>query len=133
MLQCTARCSLMHYMTSRTSGFRPSVRLSHEQLTRDSIYTCIANMLSSVHPSLTHVHQSNTVKFRQWECITNIRLSISHTVDITFTACRQHVSIATTLVISGSTTDSSKLCQIAMKLLARDSTQHMQSALASLH
>ena len=94
MLQCTARCSLMHYMTSRTSGFRPSVRLSHEQLTRDSIYTCIANMLSSVHPSLTHVHQSNTVKFRQWECITNIRLSISHTVDITFTACRQHVNIS---------------------------------------
>jgi len=75
-------------------------------------------MLSSVHPSLTHVHQSKTVKCSQWECVTSIRLSISHTVDITFTTCRQHVNIATTLVISGSTTDSSKLCQIAMIISA---------------
>jgi len=42
-------------------------------------------------PSVSHTRASvKTVKFSQCECITSIRVSISHTVDITFTACRQH-------------------------------------------
>jgi len=42
----------------------------------------------------------------------------SYSHGLTFTARRQHVNIATTLVISGSTTDSLKLCQIAMIISA---------------
>ena len=83
-----------------------------------SMYSVYAVVDTSVHPSLTHVRQSKTVELSQWKCITSIRPSICHTVDITFTACRQHVNIATELVISGSTTDSSKLCQIAMIISA---------------
>jgi len=84
-----------------------SLRPSHEWIACNSIYADRA-MLSpvrlsfceSVHPSVTLV---------EWLML------ISHIVDITFTACRQHVNIATTIVICGFTTaDSLKPCRITI-------------------
>ena len=80
-------------MPSPTSVVRPSVTRAVNTRQHIRMYSIYAVVDTSVHPSLTHVHQSKAVEFSQRECITSIRLSISHTVDIIFTACRQHVNI----------------------------------------